>query len=845
MRKITLPCLLLAGLSLGAPAASAGIIVIQGPLDPAGPVLVMKQASWFGEFGALGIAEGDSAAVKSLRRAGFDAHAVGPWLDGMHLYVALAEDVPPAVRPLFTSRTSPRQVVFAAPAQVPGAGCNHHVAEVKRQPWTAASFREGHLPGIQAAVTVDPRIAALVSQVNSANLLNTVTQLSSNFTRRADSAQITNAKNWIISQIQAIPGLTVTTQTFNASYAPNIIVTKTGLVHPNEFVVLGGHYDSINQSGSGLTAPGADDNASGSAGILEAARILAQGQFDRSIRLMFYSAEELGLVGSEADAAAQQAAGTDIVAMLCMDMIAHLEAGDTYDCDFASNSTDATLTQFCRDVGAAYNPGFATKVGVLTAGTSDHASYQAHGFPAAFFFEDLTEYSHFLHTANDTLPNSPNNFNLAADIVRDFIASAATIARPVDLQIAHTALTDSTNSGGPYPLSATITSLTPATVASAELHWRVNGGSWQTKSMVKSTAANTWLSSIPGVSPSGNVDYYLFATDSAGNTEWLPSSLNAGDEFFSFTVGAVTTIFSDDFEAAGENGWTSVQVATQNDWQKGTPQGKGGYDPNVAASGANARGNDLGIGNFNGIYQPNVDNYLESPAINCSGRTGVKLRFKRWLSVEDGTFDQARIQVNGTTVWTNPATPGGSAHTIDSSWTTQEVNVAAQADNNPSVKIRFRLTSDGGLEFGGWTVDDVQLRTLGAGTAGSLVASERYLSASAGGSVGLTLNAGAANAGRTYVIGLSVTGDAPGTPLGSVTVPLVFDAATTLCFSLLNTPSFANFAGVLPGSGIATATLNLPAIADPSLPGLTIWLAGFTAGPTNFASNSVAVTFGV
>src|SRR5439155_6982443 len=97
-------------------------------------------------------------------------------------------------------------------------------------------------------------------------------------------------------------------------------------------------------------------------------------------------------------------------------------------------------------------------------------------------------------------------------------------------------------------------------------------------------------------------------------------------------------------------------------------------------------------------------NYLHSPIINCSGRTGVRLRFKRWLTVEDGTFDHASISVNGTQVWTNPA----GANTIDTAWTQIELPIP-MADNNPSVQLEWRLVTDASAVFGGWAIDDGQV----------------------------------------------------------------------------------------------------------------------------------------
>lgn len=847
-RALALLTALSGGVGLFTPSAHAGeLLSIAGPLAAGGAQRIAHVAALYGDYGTLAIAEGDAAAVNTLVALGFDAQSHGAWPEHADVLVSVLDHVPQNAQVL---RRTARQALVVVPhgavAQLEHR-CAHEAQPVARVPFLPSrGFVDprGIQAGAIAAITPDARITALVAQVNAAQLQATVQQLASYGTRRADSTGIQNAKNWLIQQFQAIPGLTVTTSQFNASYAPNIVVTKTGSVHPERVVVLGAHYDSINLSSSTGSAPGADDNASGSAGILECARLLAQVDYESTIRMVLFSAEELGLLGSAADAVALNGAGVDVLGMLNMDMIAHRNAGDAVDLDFATNNTDAALTQFCRDVTAAYVPTLPTVTGVLTAGTSDHQSYQQNGIPSAFLFEDLTGYSTVIHTANDTVGSSANDFALAALITKACLASAAELAKPVDLVLAHDALASTNDAGGPYPLSVDVTSLTSATPASCSVTWRVDGGAWQTADLLFSGTPGNYVGSLPGVA-AGKIEYWLLGTDSLGRTQWLPDSITPGAATFSFYVGTTVALFSDGFEGAGENGWTSGQVAVQNDWQKGTPQGKGGYDPFAAGAGANARGNDLGIGNFNGNYASNASNWLESPAIDATSASGLRLRFLRHLSVEDGQFDRATIRVNGTTVWQNPATPGGTAHLVDSAWTAQELDVAALADGHPAVKLRFELQADGGLEFGGWTLDDVQLVSVQPGSRAPLVASARYVSASLGSSTQFSIELGSAFAGRTVVVALSATLGQPGTVLGGVTLPIQFDAVTNLGFTLLNSPVFVNFAQPLGGNGATTTapTLNLPPLALPGLAGFSLHACAFTLAPTDVATNAVTLTF--
>ena len=86
-----------------------------------------------------------------------------------------------------------------------------------------------------------------------------------------------------------------------------------------------------------------------------------------------------------------------------------------------------------------------------------------------------------------------------------------------------------------------------------------------------------------------------------------------------------------DFE--GADTWShGGDIASHDDWERGTPKGLG-LDPSSAFSGSTAWGNDLGVREGNGLYEPAMKNWLESPSIDCSACTGTRLQFRRWLSL--------------------------------------------------------------------------------------------------------------------------------------------------------------------------------------------------------------------
>ncbi|PCJ55258.1 MAG: hypothetical protein COA70_03195 [Planctomycetota bacterium] len=636
------------------------------------------------------LADGESVFT-IIEHHGEEAHGVGD--SGRHLWTSVDQRI--TLRALNKSQ--------AAAAAHSNFRCHGAVRQMTLQVIQPTSFSGGSL----AAITPNPQIAGWVAQISQTNLQNDVATMEAFGTRRHFEPGEVNAENWLVGKFQ---GLGLSTTTFDYDSGADVVIAEiTGQTDPSKIVVIGAHYDSVNWQGSAASpAPGADDDASGTAGILEIARVLAGESFDYTIRFCAFSGEEFGLLGSEAYAAFLDNTGADVIGMVQLDMTAYRAPGDSLSVDFVTNDTDTALNNFAMDVYAAYVPGLQINIAFLSGGTSDHKSFFNHGFPATFPFEDLGAFSPFIHTANDTTGVSANDFNLSRMITEGALATIAELARPVSMTMSHVALSDTQNEAGPYTALVDVVSQTAASVSGVDLFWRAEGAAnYTTIAMAPTGTPNEWSGGIPGHLSPVRLEYYMVATDSNGSTRFLPDGLAAGDNLNRFVVGIYNQIAFNDFEGASDDGWAHAQLATQDDWQRGIPAGKV-EDPGSAFSGNNCWGNDLGPSGFNGSYAANVNNYLESPSIDCSGQTGVKLRFARWLTVEESQYDSAKIRVNGVVVWENPF----SGHVIDNSWTIQDIDISAFADNNAAVQVRFSLESDGGLEFGGWNIDDFELYTL-------------------------------------------------------------------------------------------------------------------------------------
>ena len=232
-------------------------------------------------------------------------------------------------------------------------------------------------------------------------------------------------------------------------YQPSVILTIQGAELPDEVVVVGGHLDSISSTGSGdfMDAPGADDNASGMAVITEAIRIsMASGwRPKRTVKFMGYAAEEVGLRGSKAIADAYQAQGIEVVGVLQLDMTNFNDGSTALDLRLISDYSSAPLQQFVRDLFDEYLAPYGLTRGSSACGyaCSDHASWTAAGYPAAFVAEPVLFPTR--HTPTDKMPNVGADAQVSVPFARlalAFVAELGKAAAPANVGDALRAIHD-------------------------------------------------------------------------------------------------------------------------------------------------------------------------------------------------------------------------------------------------------------------------------------------------------------------------------------------------------------------------------------------------------------------
>ncbi len=173
-------------------------------------------------------------------------------------------------------------------------------------------------------------------------------------------------------------------------------------------------------------------------------------------------------------------------------------------------------------------------------------------------------------------------------------------------------------------------------------------------------------------------------------------------------------IFQDDFES-GNLGWTSG--GNRDDWQLGRPRGKS-FDPSVAHSGANVWGNDIGEGSFDGMYRSRADNWIISPTMDLSGYNNgtVMLSYWRWLSVQQGTHDDAELRIDNGSGWQTMWQNQSDVNTVDGEWKEQLLDLTPYLVlGSPNVRIAWALDTNNSQQFGGWNIDDVEVCYTSAG----------------------------------------------------------------------------------------------------------------------------------
>ena len=284
----------------------------------------------------------------------------------------------------------------------------------------------------------DVRVRQLMNQVSKDSLEATIDHMQSYHTRRWDSRMVYEVQDWLYETYRDMGFDSVFLHDFQFTHhdtvyetSDNVIAIQRGLVYPDEYVVCGAHYDSYNNNPGhpdSLRAPGADDNASGSSGIIETARLLSHCTFERSIIYCGWAAEEVGLKGSAAFAKDCADQRLDIVGYFNLDMIGYLEPGSDIHVNLMFTTRDSIIGDYVFNFSHVYFPEMPIWQDWLTWGDSDYSSFNRNGYAAVHPFENTHHSSPFIHTPNDLLGVSVNNMDQVKRFTELNLGLVATLA---------------------------------------------------------------------------------------------------------------------------------------------------------------------------------------------------------------------------------------------------------------------------------------------------------------------------------------------------------------------------------------------------------------------------------
>jgi len=264
------------------------------------------------------------------------------------------------------------------------------------------------------AQIADPANIALREIAGRSSLRLTLEQLLSYEDRQSYGgvgSGLDQAADWAAKQFASY-GFTVERDDFQPGsgwwqrrITPQIVAELRGTVNPERVVVIGAHLDST-AGYFASKAPGADDNGSGSAVLLELARIIGEGgaSFKNTLRLCLFTGEEQGLLGSRALAQRWKQEGVDIIAMLNADMVGYRQSGQPITLALMSRNADQDMVNIVRMSSQTYL-GDKLQIGITTGCCSDQQSFYENGFPAMGVFETPTSsvvYPHY-HRSTDLI----------------------------------------------------------------------------------------------------------------------------------------------------------------------------------------------------------------------------------------------------------------------------------------------------------------------------------------------------------------------------------------------------------------------------------------------------------
>ncbi|MDH4156111.1 MAG: M28 family peptidase, partial [candidate division Zixibacteria bacterium] len=475
---------------------------------------------------------------------------------------------------------------------------------------------------------------SLISLVSEDSLRSYTEHLQAYPTRLAGTVDNRQARNWLAYKFESFGYDSVMIDTFSADLSGettechNVVAYKIGSRFPGQQIIVGAHRDAVEGS------PGADDNGSGTAGVLEIARVLRDIETDMTFIFVLFDAEEFGLYGAEHYADEATLRGDSIVYMLNMDMIGHYE-NDTRARLY--HGTDTTFSVLWRTLASS----LLGMTGYLSgnSGGSDHYPFTVKGYPATFVAEYY--FSTVYHSFRDS--TSYMDFSYMTKMVQVSLATTYTVSATVRPE---ERLAFEYPKGVPTMLSpgypTTIELLVKGAwdgvpvPGSAKIYYSFDGGGYVTVPM-NEIGVNYYEGTLPAADCYSRFDFYVSADEAELGTLYDRGPINP---YSAVVATGLNVLFEDDFET--NKYWTVYGTATDGAWERRVPSAGGLYgDPTSDFDGSgycyvtdNQVGADVDGGTTN----------LVSPKFNLSGTDG-RISYARWFNLNTYTYNHDVFRV--------------------------------------------------------------------------------------------------------------------------------------------------------------------------------------------------------
>jgi hypothetical protein len=355
------------------------------------------------------------------------------------------------------------------------------------------------------------------------------------------------------------------------------------------------------------------------------------------------------------------------------------------------------------------------------------------------------------------------------------------------------------------------------------MYYRFDPGNSFTAQPLTPLGGEFYEATLPNTRPGDEPEFYFVAEGDGGSTITAP--WNAPTETYAFEVYVIESFFYDGFETGGFGPWWTTSTSGAGRILITTDHGpRGTYHVTMDSS-------------SDGTY----GTASMTLAVYLQGATGADLTFYfKEFNDEVDPEDNVSIRQAGSP-WYNVMNLADSSTYTQKYIDLDQVTTQHGINIKDPFEIRWQWRDNYSISTDGFAFDDISIDRQ---ITSSSVWSEAY---SFQGPVGCTipihLDADSAFGGRNYILGLGLSGSAPGTTLpGGLVLPINWDWLTALVVNNPGFPPFQNFHGSLDSQGEATAVLNIPGPGAMPYVGSTLTVAFAVTAPYDFVSNAISIS---